>query len=114
VRTQLGAVAIAAVCAAGVALLVSTDLVGQSQPGAARAGIARTADGHPDLQGVWQALNTAIWNIQDHPASWGVPAGQGVVEGNELPYLPEALKRWGCRASPTCRTRSRSCRRRSR
>ena len=51
----------------------------------------RTPDGHPDLQGVWQALNTAVWNIQDHPAELGVPAGQGIVEGNELPYRPEAL-----------------------
>ena len=53
------------------------------------------ADGRPDLRGVWQALNTANWNIQDHGAELGVPAGQGVVEGNELPYLPDALaQRW--------------------
>src|SRR5687767_15025530 len=52
----------------------------------------RTADGKPDLQGVWQALNTAVWDIQDHNASLGVPAGQGIVEGNEIPYRPEALK----------------------
>jgi hypothetical protein len=51
----------------------------------------RTPDGHPDLQGVWQAVNTAVWDIQDHPAQSGVPAGQGVVEGNEIPYLPAAL-----------------------
>jgi hypothetical protein len=53
---------------------------------------ARTIDGQPDLQGVWQAVNTAVWNIQDHSAEWGVPAGQGVVEGNEIPYRPEALQ----------------------
>ncbi|MDE0372879.1 MAG: hypothetical protein OXI73_10090 [Rhodospirillales bacterium] len=53
------------------------------------------ADGRPDLRGVWQALNTANWNIQDHAAELGVPAGQGVVEGDELPYLPDALtQRW--------------------
>jgi hypothetical protein len=46
----------------------------------------RTPDGKPDLQGVWQVLNTAAWDIQDHPARLGVPAGQGVVEGNEIPY----------------------------
>ena len=50
----------------------------------------RTADGQPDLQGVWQALNTASWNIQDHAAREGVPAGQGVVVGNEIPYQPWA------------------------
>ena len=51
---------------------------------------ARTPDGHPDLQGVWQVLNTAAWDIQDHSARLGVPAGQGVVEGNEIPYQPWA------------------------
>ena len=51
----------------------------------------RTPDGKPDLQGVWQVLNTAAWDIQDHQARMGVPAGQGVVEGNEIPYQPWAL-----------------------
>ena len=50
----------------------------------------RTADGKPDLQGVWQVLNTAAWDIQDHAARLGVPAGQGVVEGNDIPYQPWA------------------------
>src|SRR5262249_1025654 len=50
-----------------------------------------TVDGRPNLQGIWQVLNTAAWDIQDHQARLGVPAGQGVVEGNELPYRPEAL-----------------------
>lgn len=51
---------------------------------------SRTSDGRPDLQGIWQAMNTAFWNIQDHPAQLGIPAGQGVVEGNEIPYQPWA------------------------
>jgi hypothetical protein len=50
----------------------------------------RTPDGKPDLQGVWQILNSAAWDIQDHAARLGVPAGQGVVEGNEIPYQPWA------------------------
>src|ERR1700687_3484277 len=60
----------------------------------------RGPDGHPYLNGIWQALNTATWDLQDHPARAGavvavgavgaVPAGLGVVEGNEIPYLPEA------------------------
>jgi hypothetical protein len=58
---------------------------------AASDALPRTADGKPDLSGIWQVLNTAAWDIQDHQAMKGVPAGQGVVEGNELPYLPEAL-----------------------
>ena len=51
----------------------------------------RTRDGKPNLQGIWQALNTAAWDLQDHSASLGVPAGQGVVEGNAIPYQPWAL-----------------------
>ena len=52
--------------------------------------IPRASDGRPDLSGIWQVLNTAAWDIQDHAASLGVPAGQGVVEGNEIPYQPSA------------------------
>ena len=51
----------------------------------------RTPNGQPDLQGIWQVLNTAAWDIQDHAARLGVPAGKGVVEGNEIPYQPSAL-----------------------
>ena len=51
----------------------------------------RTRDGHPDLQGIWQVLNTAAWNLEDHGASLGVPAGHGVVEGGAIPYQPSAL-----------------------
>ena len=57
-------------------------------PGAA---LPRAADGHPDFSGIWQVLNTANFDIQDHAAQKGVPAGQGVVEGNEIPYTPAGL-----------------------
>ncbi len=60
----------------------------------------RTPDGKPDLSGIWQVLNTANWDIQGHAAAAGpmvplgatgaMPPGLGVVEGGELPYLPEA------------------------
>jgi hypothetical protein len=65
--------------------------------------VVRTPDGRPDLSGIWQAINTANWDIQDHNArqgpvlslgaSFSVPAGQGVVEGNEIPYQPWAAAR---------------------
>jgi hypothetical protein len=60
----------------------------------------RTADGKANLNGIWQALNTANWDLQEHAARPGqvlamgaigaVPAGLGVVEGDEIPYLPAA------------------------
>ena len=42
--------------------------------------------GKLDLNVIWQALNTAAWNIQDHSGALGTPPGLGVVEGNEIPY----------------------------
>jgi hypothetical protein len=54
--------------------------------------IRRTADGKPDLSGVWQVLNTAAWDLQDHHAQKDVPAGRGVVEGNDIPYQPWAAE----------------------
>jgi hypothetical protein len=60
----------------------------------------RTADGKPNLSGIWQAMNTANWDIQGHAAAAGplpqlgalgaIPPGLGIVEGGDLPYLPEA------------------------
>jgi hypothetical protein len=50
----------------------------------------RTIDGQPDLQGVWQVQNTANWDLLDHTGGYKIPAGLGVVEGGQLPYLPAA------------------------
>ena len=73
---------------------------GQGRGAAARP--ARIA-GRPNLNGIWQALGTAHWNLEDHSASatpiwqlgalYAVPAGQSVIEGGTIPYLPGALKR---------------------
>ena len=72
---------------AGAIALASMPVAGQGRAGEPQTyRPPRTPDGRPDLQGVWQALNTAAWDIQDHPARPGVPAGQGVVEGNDIPY----------------------------
>jgi hypothetical protein len=58
--------------------------------GQAPAALRRTADGKPDLSGVWQVANTAAWDLQAHSAQKDLPAGLGVVEGNEIPYQPWA------------------------
>ncbi len=69
--------------------------------GAASAPILpRMPDGKPDLNGIWQTLNTANWNLEPHAASQGatellgaiaaVPPGSGVVKEGAIPYLPEA------------------------
>jgi hypothetical protein len=55
-----------------------------------QAAIPRTAEGRPDLSGIWQVMNTAEWDIQDHQANPDAPAGLGVVEGDQIPYQPWA------------------------
>jgi hypothetical protein len=61
--------------------------------------------GKPNLNGIWQAMNTANWNLEAHSArkiesQWqlgalfAIPAGKSVVVGGgKIPYLPEALKK---------------------
>src|SRR5688572_32531677 len=63
----------------------------------------RTAHGTPDLSGIWQANNTANWNLEAPVAQAGpmyqlgaafsIPPGLGVVDGGEIPYLPAALEK---------------------
>lgn len=63
----------------------------------------RLSDGHPNLNGIWQAMNTANWDLEAHAAQQSLvldpgaefaePAGIGVVEGGTIPYLPEALEK---------------------
>ncbi len=52
-----------------------------------------TPDGRPDLNGIWQVVNTAHVDLEPHSARDGEPAGQGVVEGGTIPYQPWALAR---------------------
>ena len=80
----------AAVVQAVLLWLAPLPAVGQTQTAPQTGAVRRTSEGTPDLSGIWQVMNTAAWDIQDHSAQKGVPAGQGVVEGNELPYLPAA------------------------
>jgi hypothetical protein len=87
-RWLVGSVVVAA---AVVGSFMLAGVPGTGQTTAASYTPPRTPDGHPDLQGVWQTLNTASWDLEDHQARLGVPAGQGVVEGGQIPYQPWAL-----------------------
>src|SRR5579863_6738945 len=52
-----------------------------------QATVPRTADGKPNLAGIWQASGTASADIEDHAARYNMPAGRSVVAGGaELPY----------------------------
>jgi len=63
-----------------------------------------TVAGHPNLSGIWQAINTANWNLEAHSAEaidqfWAmgaiaaIPAGNSVIKGDgKIPYLPQALE----------------------
>ena len=91
---------------AGLAIVAATTMacdgyaVGAGQEGY-RA--PRTPDGVPNISGIWQANNTANWDLEPHEARMGpvvalaaafsIPGGLGVVEGDEIPYLPAALEK---------------------
>ena len=75
----------------------------------------RADGGHPDFNGIWQAMSEANFDLAPHlarpamatrPGPYGpvpakevlalgavgaVPPGMGVVDGGEIPYKPEAL-----------------------
>ena len=80
-------------------LVVVAGLSAAAQSPADRA--PRAKDGKPDLNGIWQALNSAHWDIEAHSAAPGpvqelgasaaIPGGLGVVVDGDIPYKPEAL-----------------------
>ena len=100
---------------AALAAFVSMAVAPVSGQQPARYRAPRAADGHPALNGIWQSLNEANWDLEMHMARpslqtrqgpYGpvpappvlamgavaaVPPGMGVVEGGEIPYRPEAL-----------------------
>ena len=41
--------------------------------------LPRGPDGHPNLNGIWQSLNTANWDIQEHAARPGPVIALGAV-----------------------------------
>jgi len=100
---------IAALAVVAAIALSASDARAQAQaprpaPAPTRPASARPARlaGHPNFNGIWQALNTAYWNLEGHSAEalndfWqlgaiaAIPAGRSVVRGGTIPYRPEAL-----------------------
>ena len=82
-------------------IFTSTPYHAQTQAQPYRA--PRTKDGKPDLNGIWQAVISANWDIEGHGAAPGpfwqlgaefsVPPSLGIVEGGPIPYKPEALQK---------------------
>jgi len=87
----------------------------QAAPATAPAARPATISGHPNMNGIWEATTTANWDLLTHTtrpmvsqpgvypdvpvlaapvvalgAAGGVPPGPGVVDGDEIPYKPEA------------------------
>ena len=99
------------------ALFVACTAPVEPAANAAENDIPRTPSGKPDLNGIWQAMGNAHWDIEPHmpraalatipgpagpvPATevlafgavGAVPGGRGIVEGGVIPYLPEALEK---------------------
>jgi hypothetical protein len=101
-----------------VGLAVTAPVTAQAQAKSKAAAVYKAPRGpdgkHPDLNGVWQVMNSAGWDIEPHAARaalqlrpgpfvpvpakpvvalgavGAVPAGLGIVEGGEIPYTADA------------------------
>ena len=98
-KRSIGLLAVAGVVVAA-ALWFTVALPGQ---GSSQGG-ARTEDGKPNLNGIWQSFTTANWNIEAHSADAGPrpeimgaygaqPGGMSIIVDGDgtIPYKPEAL-----------------------
>ncbi len=86
--------------ALAIALMI---VAGAAGPARGQYAATRTTDGIPDLNGIWQALGSAHWDLEAHAARPGpvealgalgaIPAGLGVVESGAIPYQDWALRK---------------------
>ena len=88
---------IAAVAVAATAHSVSPVLTAQAATAGGQASAPRrAASAQPDLRGVWRAWNLAKYDLEDHGAKPGVPAGRGFVvdpADGRIPYQPAAIEK---------------------
>ena len=105
-------IALTAVAAAAMTLCAALSYAQQKAAAPARSARPARIAGQPNINGVWQAMNSANWNLEAHSAEalkgfWqlgslaAIPAGQSVIDGDgKIPYKPETLaKRDANRAS---------------
>ncbi|MCB5190124.1 hypothetical protein LG198_05230 [Methylobacillus arboreus] len=48
--------------------------------------------GKPDFSGFWQTTSAANYDLEPHSNRVDAPPGPGIVEGQFIPYLPQALE----------------------
>jgi hypothetical protein len=95
-RDRFVTLSMVAAAAAAIAYLVSPAVGAQGPARAQASASSRTAAGQPDLQGIWRAWNLAKFDLEDHGARPGVPAGRGFVvdpPDGKIPYQPAALEK---------------------
>jgi hypothetical protein len=54
--------------------------------------IKRLSNGKPDFSGIWQTTSAADFDLEPHSNRKDAPPSAGIVEGNTIPYLPQALE----------------------
>jgi len=69
---------------AGVATFAGNSYAAEKLP--------RLVNGKPDFSGIWQTTSAADYDLEPHSNRKDAPPGPGIVEGNVIPYLPEALE----------------------
>jgi len=78
----------------GMTLLLAASAMAFASTNAAAAGVKfpRLSNGKPDFSGIWQTTSAADYDLEPHSNRKDAPPGPGIVEGNVIPYLPQALE----------------------
>ena len=96
-------IALTAIAAAAMTLCAAISYAQQKAATPAKPARAARIAGQPNINGVWQAMNSANWTLEAHSAEalkgfWqlgslaAIPAGQSVIDGDgKVPYKPDAL-----------------------